>query len=105
MVLRIGLIFAISALASVAQTSPRSVIADSERDAKSAVEDLLRSAQKRFPPEVWSGRADSPSVKATRAYCVYPVLETRSLAFRRCPPMNNIRFIPSMKPLPDSPAK
>lgn len=105
MALRVGLIFAISALESVAQTSPRSVLAGSERDAKSAVEDQLLSAQKRFPPDVWSGRADSDYVKPTRAYCVYPVLETRSLAFRRCSPTNKLRLLPSMKPLPESPAK
>lgn len=103
--LRIGLIFAISALASFAQTSPRPAVAESEGSAKPAVEDPLRSAQKRFRPEIWSGRSESPSVMPTRSYCVHPGLETGSLTFRRCSPANKIRLLPSMKPLPNSPSQ
>jgi hypothetical protein len=105
MMLRIGMVFVASALASVAQTSPRSVVTDSTGGAKPAVEDLLRSAQKRFPPEVWSVSTDPFSVKASRSHCVYPVLETRSIEFRRCPPAKKIRLLPPLKPLPKSPAK
>jgi hypothetical protein len=105
MVLRIGLVFAISALASVAQTSPRPVVPESERGAKPAVENPLQSAQKRFRPEIWSERSESPFVMSTRSYCVYHEFETRSLALRRCSPANKIRRLPLMKRSPDSPAK
>jgi uncharacterized protein (DUF433 family) len=104
-VLRIAFVFAISALESVAQTSPRSVVDESKTEANTAVEDRLRSAQKRFRPEIWSGRSEPPSAIPTRSYCVYPELETRSLAFRRCSPANKIRLLPSMKILPDSSSK
>ena len=103
MMLRIGMVLVVSALASVAQTSPRSVTTDTNR-AKPTVEDSLRSAQRQFPPEVWSVRtvrADSVYVKP----CVYPALETGSLVVRRCPPANKIALFPSVRLLPNPPSK
>ena len=102
MVLGFGLILAISALACVAQTSPLSVSSGADKAAKLADEDGLRSAQRRFPPELWSTGAQSPSVQPTRSYCVYPPLESRSLAFRRCSPAKKMRLLPSMQLLPKS---
>jgi hypothetical protein len=105
MILRISMVFVICALASVAQISPRVVTADSERGANPPPEDLLRSAQKRFRPEVWSVPGDSLSVKPKSPYCIYPSLETQSIVFRRCPPANRKRLLPTLKLLPNSPAK
>ncbi len=107
MMLRSGVVFvfAFSALASVAQVSQRSIVVDSTGAAKPTVEDLLRSAQKQFRPEVWAVRADSFLVKPNRSYCVYRAVETRSLVFRPCPPANKVRLLPSLKPLPASPSK
>jgi hypothetical protein len=105
MVLRVAVILAVSALASLAQTSHRPVISDAERRTNPAEEDLLRSQQKRFPPEVWSERAESRSTGRIRSYCVYPSLEIRSIAFRRCSKRNKILLFPSLKLSPKSPAQ
>src|SRR5687768_13984596 len=95
MVLRIGLILTMFALACVAQTAPPLVGSHAEWGPNLATEDLLRSAQKRFRPEVWSGSTDSPSGQRTRSsYCVYPSIEARSVAIERWSPTNKIRLLP-----------
>lgn len=102
--LRIGLLCTLSALASFAQPSPRPAVTEPAKEAKPAVENPLQSAQKRFRPEIWSGRSESPSLISTRS-CVYPGFETPSLVFRPCAPVHKIRLIPPAKTLPESPSK
>jgi hypothetical protein len=98
-------ILAFSALTAIAQTVPRSGIAGSETRGPEPVKERLLSAQKQFPPDVWSDRERSISVLPRRSSCVYPQIDTRSIVFRRCTPTQKIRLLPSIKPLPDSPPK
>ena len=58
--------------------------------------DLRRSPEKRFPPEIPAARRDSSSLKLTRAYCVDTSFERRSVQFRRCPKGAYIRLVPSI---------
>ena len=84
--LRIGVILMACALGCVAQTSSRSVMA------------------KRFPPEIWSGKGDSASMRKN-SYCVDRSFESKSIAFRRCEPKTTIRLVRTTAVVPKPSAK
>ena len=71
--------------------------------AQTPSDDLRRSPQKRFPPELSAVRHDPPSIKPSRAYCVDSSFERRSVTFRRCAKGSYIRLVQPIKALKSRP--